>query len=220
MLIKTERRKSKNGGRDEIWRLIRCDCCKEEEWYDSQRAKPEGKLRKFCSLKCFSLSQTKEKTEIICPICGKKNKKRIWPSMKKTGRGKYCSRECEYEGLRRYYADPQNNKRFKGWTIVRGYVRLNIKVIPKKDLWIVEPMQRKGERGTTILEHRYIMAKHLNRPLTPDEVVHHIDGNRQNNSLVNLQLLPKAKHNGAVHGKIKFSYPWEEMLIYTYGAIK
>jgi len=39
-----------------------------------------------------------------------------------------------------------------------------------------------------ILEHRLIVAKSLNRCLSSDEVVHHIDHNPLNNELKNLKL--------------------------------
>lgn len=39
-----------------------------------------------------------------------------------------------------------------------------------------------------ILDHRLVMEKKLGRPLRPNEVVHHIDGNKQNNTPSNLAL--------------------------------
>jgi hypothetical protein len=39
-----------------------------------------------------------------------------------------------------------------------------------------------------VREHRLVMERSIGRHLTPDEVVHHIDGNKANNSSENLQL--------------------------------
>lgn len=46
-------------------------------------------------------------------------------------------------------------------------------------------------------EHIVLMEKHIGRPLSKGEVVHHIDGNRQNNLLSNLYLANNATHRDA-----------------------
>ena len=61
--------------------------------------------------------------------------------------------------------------------------------------------------GGRIREHIIVMEKHLKRAVKhtgirdPDsEVVHHIDGEKTNNELSNLQLMTQAEHN-ACHAK-------------------
>ena len=45
-----------------------------------------------------------------------------------------------------------------------------------------------------VYEHRYIMSQHIGRPLTRKEIVHHIDGDRLNNNLDNLELTNQSLH--------------------------
>ena len=42
--------------------------------------------------------------------------------------------------------------------------------------------------------HRVLMEEHLGRKLSPTEVVHHIDKNRRNNNMSNLQLMTRSEH--------------------------
>ena len=45
-----------------------------------------------------------------------------------------------------------------------------------------------------ICEHRLIMEEYLGRYLTKDEVVHHINENKQDNRIENLELMTKSEH--------------------------
>lgn len=51
-----------------------------------------------------------------------------------------------------------------------------------------------------ILVHRYNMANKLGRKLRSDEVVHHIDGNKNNNSISNLEIMSVSEHS-RLHAK-------------------
>lgn len=88
----------------------------------------------------------------------------------------------------------QKGEKHPGWiggrhTKSDGYVY----VLVRKDDPLFGMAQVKTKTVKYALEHRIVMARHLGRPLKRGETVHHIDSNRVNNALENLQLC-QGKH--------------------------
>ena len=61
-----------------------------------------------------------------------------------------------------------------------------------------DPMASMRSRSGYVLQHRLVVARAIGRPLSPKETVHHINGDRQDNSLENLQLRQSAHGAGVV----------------------
>ena len=60
--------------------------------------------------------------------------------------------------------------------------------------------------GKRIDEHRYLVEKVIGRKLKRNEVVHHKDGNKRNNDLLNLEILSLSEHS-SMHVKEQMKNP-------------
>lgn len=124
--------------------------------------------------------------------CGTEIKVRVYKGIRtRKYTPKYCSRSCFYKnrvrpsGLK-YDLKVKNKSWFKnkGGTVdERGYKKIHV------------------GRGKYRRQHRVVMEKHLGRELKEDEVIHHINGNKTDNRVENLQLMSKEEHDKLHNGK-------------------
>jgi len=89
---------------------------------------------------------------------------------------------------------PEHPRWKDGIKRTRGYTYV---LIPKDDPLAV--MATRGYKNNAVIaEHRLVVARSLGRPLTKYEVVHHINGVKNDNRLENLQLLNEHEHHSAL----------------------
>jgi len=89
-------------------------------------------------------------------------------------------RACQAHGIRTQRTGPRGGDRHPEWRggrrLVSGY------------WYIYRPDHPHATKQRTVAEHRLVMEEKLGRYLNPKEVVHHLDGNSQNNHIGNLVL--------------------------------
>jgi len=87
----------------------------------------------------------------------------------------------------------EENGHWKGGVHCRkdGYIMVRKGVVSKKS---------KGKRYE--LMHRIVMEKHLGRPLSRSEIVHHKDNDKKNNHPRNLMVMTQAEH-ASLHLKMR-----------------
>ena len=84
----------------------------------------------------------------------------------------------------------------KKYMVKNGYITISIPLNSNYSSMQI------GPNCAYIREHIKVMQDHLNRKLEANEVVHHIDGNKLNNEIDNLDLCTQQQHNNC-HAKSK-----------------
>jgi len=134
----------------------------------------------------------KGRAKYIWAACAKCGKER-WVYPKKNEPKYKCCRSCGQKGKHNPIGLLMQGKRGKdchnwkgGKTHTGGYVLI---LLNPGDFFY--PM---ADKSSYVLEHRLVMAKHLNRCLQPWEMVHHKNGIKNDNRLENLELTINSIH--------------------------
>jgi hypothetical protein len=106
----------------------------------------------------------------------------------------FCTRSCKSK----FFAanGSMENMHKKVRLIQHGKTSSNWKGgrIVKRNYVLIWSEEFGRESDKYILEHRLVMSHHLGRRLLPSEHVHHINENRQDNRIENLQILSCSEH--------------------------
>ncbi len=162
-----------------------------------------GTHRKYCSLQCRAESARMSRP--ACQHCGKTVKR---------ARGKFCSTECQYAAVRgtprtrfpkpcelcgqTFQPTNLSGKRFCSKACsakANGLNRRKPRRDPKGYILVRAPENMMASREGYVMEHRLVMAEHLGRNLLPSEVVHHVNGKKDDNRVENLVVMEKAHHD-------------------------
>lgn len=139
--------------------------------------------------------------KIKCKNCGKEFK--TYPSKIKLGRGKYCSRQCSMLYTNKILKKNGEKTRFIKGKSHEWHKHKSINWAGYVEVY--KPSHPNATKRGYVKEHRLIMEQKLGRYLNKFEDVHHLDGDKQNNQIDNLELIGHREHT-KMHNPIYFRW--------------
>lgn len=172
--------------------------------YLSAHRKKHGKDPTYCSIPCSAIGRrenTEARSFFVCEECGKTSAMKRYEGTGRTvyyRQQRFCDQTCKAAHQRTAAAARFNRALADGGTLPRHQKR--------NGYWVVSVPSGVTGKKKMVFEHRFVMEQHLGRPLTADETVHHVNGNRSDNTLANLELFSSRHGPGQrVVDKVSFA---------------
>jgi hypothetical protein len=125
------------------------------------------------------LGRPKSGINFVCKECGNtfyRSPSEIEKAKKHNSECKFCSKKCGYDHSRGKQKKivPLEEREWKHNR--KGYLSTTV-------------------RGKTVLQHRWIIEKHLGRKLKKIEIIHHLNGIKDDNRIENLAVCTNTTHH-------------------------
>ena len=185
----------------------KCEYCGKEKQYKSPSL-----VKRFCSHKCSNqwkwenIRTKAEQTELTCPQCKKTFSipTSVYRVRIKHPHQIYCSRECwkksvEHQektciGCQKPFVPKDKRNDFCSKQCYQEYAK-RTGIRKRTGFWMENGYKVLYNNGNSRKEHILVMEQHIGRKLKLGEIVHHIDGNKTNNDISNLQLMTAQEHS-------------------------
>lgn len=180
-----------------------CKNCGKEK-----QAKYKSHMKSFCSHQCaneYSWKQKDKKIKVCtCQRCGKEFEVKAYDHRLTHGEIKYCSKQCANEALKRgkiikckccgkdFYS---TRHEFCSKECVSNYRSEHSPHKPYYENGYIVIHKRGYNKKGNAKQHRLVMEEYLGRQLSPNEVVHHINGDKTDNRVENLMVMSRDEHS-------------------------
>lgn len=138
-------------------------------------------------------------TEKLCTKCDREKKESLDPLKKEIRRKQVRESSRRKRGTK---IDAPVRKSKGWWLTSQGYVM------------IFEPNHPNSNINGCINQHVFVMSQHLKRPLKKGESVHHINGQRDDNRIENLELWHRSHPPGQ---RLDEKIEWAKKFLEEYG---
>lgn len=149
----------------------------------------------------YAPSPPKNQSTLKCDVCGEHRRvRRVKQLLNKTS---HPCRSCsnKINGKAKVGRKPWNHG--KRYSIKEVEKTSYIDSFGYVQVWCGRGEGSRGRKDGYRLQHHLVMEDYIGRPLEKNEIVHHIDGNKQNNSIDNLYLCKSTSEHRQIHNQLE-----------------